>query len=96
MQVSDFIGTIKKGKIRMTIFKQPKDGEGIRNENIVIGYFEDRIIVVKNEWGELLFLYGKPEYAELGTIIENEALAPIKNLTPLEQQGITNLFSKKK
>lgn len=79
----------------MTIFKQPKSGECVRNENIVIGYFEDRIIVVRNEWGELLFMYGRPEFAELGTIVENEALAPLKNLTTLEQQKIEKQFSKK-
>lgn len=79
----------------MTIFKQPKSGESVRNENVVIGYFEERIIVVRNEWGELLFMYGRPEFAELGTIVENEALAPIKNLTQLEQVQITKLFGEK-
>ena len=77
----------------MTVFKKPKNGESVRNENMVIGHLESSIIVVKNEEGELFFLYGSSDNAEIGTVIENEYLAPISSLPPMEQKRILEMFS---
>lgn len=76
----------------MTIFKNPKNGESVRNENVVVGYIEDSIIIVKNEEGELFFLYGNSDNAEIGTVIENEYIYPISNLSPMEQRHVLKLF----
>lgn len=76
----------------MTIFKKPKNGESVRNENTVVGYVESSIIVVKNEEGELFFLYGSSDNAEIGTVVENEYISPISNLSPMEQKIVLELF----
>lgn len=76
----------------MTIFKKPKNGESVRNENTVVGYVESSIIVVKNEEGELFFLYGSSDNAEIGTVVENEYISPISNLSPMERKIVLELF----
>lgn len=76
----------------MTVFKKPKHGECIRNENIVIGHYKMNISIIKNEDGELFFLYGSADQVEVGTVIENEYLSPIRNLLRTDQEQILKEF----
>lgn len=76
----------------MTIFKKPKNGEALRNENIVIGHYNENMAIIRNEENELFFLYGNSEQVEVGTVVENEYLAPITSLLPSEQRKILEQF----
>lgn len=57
----------------MTVFVKPEDGDSIRNDNVVVGYYKNYAIV-RNEYNQYFYLYGKPNEVELGTVIENKYL----------------------
>lgn len=75
----------------MTIFIDPKHGDTFRDDNVVIGHYNG-FAIVKNEEGQLFYLYARENEAPVGTVIENEYLTPIDNLLLSEQRKIRHLF----
>lgn len=75
----------------MTIFFDPKHGDTLRDDNVVIGHYNG-LAIVKNDNQQLFYLYAKENEAPVGTVIENEYLTLIDNLLPSEQRQIQKLF----
>ena len=75
----------------MTIFRKPKNADMVRTDNVVIGYYED-MAIIRNEEDNLFFFYCGSDGMELGTVVENEYLAPITNLLPSQQKQILKKF----
>lgn len=78
----------------MTVFKKPRHGETLRNENIVVGHYPPNLAIVRTEENELFFLYGDSDQVELGTVVENEYLIPVSTLLPPERNRIIKLFGR--
>lgn len=79
----------------MTVFVKPEDGDSLRNDNVVVGYYKNYAIV-RNEYNQYFYLYGKPNEVELGTVIENKYLKPIDDLMLMEQKEIKSMFERQK
>lgn len=78
----------------MTIFKKPSHGETLRNENVVIGHYNAKMAIVRNEENELFFLYGDCNQVEIGTVVENEFLVPLSRLLPSERNRIIEIYGR--
>ena len=48
--------------------------------------------IVRNEYNQYFYLYGKPNEVELGTVIENKYLKPIDDLMLMEQKEIKSII----
>lgn len=77
----------------MTVFVKPEDGDSLRNDNVVVGYYKNYAIV-RNEYNQYFYLYGKPNEVELETVIENKYLKPIDDLMLMEQKEIKSMFER--
>lgn len=48
----------------MTLFKKPKNGEELRNPNVIIGYLGG-MAIIENEYGKRFFVECEPEQMRL-------------------------------
>lgn len=75
----------------MTYFVLPQDGQEVRGDNLVIGYYNGKAII-KNEDNFLFFIECEECHAPQGTVVENGALNSINELEREEQETIKKLF----
>lgn len=75
----------------MTVYVKPRNPERIRNENLVIGYYKGKAII-RNENDFLHFIECEECHAPEGTIVENEGLTPITELSLQEQGEINSIY----
>lgn len=73
---------------------KPKNAERMRNYNIVVGYFQGKAII-RNENGFFFFIECEECHAPEGTVIENEALTSIDNLSEDEKLMILDIFEER-
>lgn len=76
----------------MTVFRKPKNGDTIRNENICVGHYKTSVAIVKNEMNELFFLYGNSDEVEIGTVVENAHITTVNSLKSSEREEIYKIF----
>lgn len=76
------------------LFVTPKSAEKVRNENLVIGYYNGKAIV-KNEKDFLFFIECDECNAPEGMYVENEALTSLGALPEKEQIEIREIFLSK-
>ena len=60
----------------MTLFKKPKNGEELRNTNVIIGYLGG-MAIIENEYGKRFFVECEPEQMPIGTYVDNLSLIHI-------------------
>lgn len=65
--------------------------EKVIYENLVIGYYNGKAIV-KNELGNLFYMECEEQIAPEGTVLENDVLTPISELSVQEQREIHNIY----
>ena len=77
----------------MTLFKKPKNGEELRNTNVIIGYL-DGMAIIENEYGKRFFVECEPEQMPIGTYVDNNAVSPETQVQKSIQREITETFGK--
>lgn len=65
--------------------------EKVNYENLVIGHYNGKAIV-KSELGNLFYMECEEQIAPEGTVLENDALTPISELSVQEQREIHNIY----
>ncbi len=75
----------------MTLFFKPESADTFRNENVVIGYYND-ITIVKNETNDLFYIECEPGIFDIGSYAENQSLLPIEQLSIADQENIGLMF----
>ena len=65
--------------------------EKVNYEILVIGYYNGKAIV-KSESGNLFYMECEEQIAPEGTVLENDALTPISELSVQEQREIHNIY----
>lgn len=75
----------------MTFFKKPADSEILRNENTVVGYYQN-MAIVQDELAGLFFIRCEEKALEIGSVVENSLLDSITLLPDEEQSIIRELF----
>lgn len=72
----------------MTRFQKPKNGEELRNDNMVLGHVDDMTIVLADN-GTICYVPGcDEEQAPIGTVLEDYAITPISGLSKTMQKKI--------
>ena len=77
----------------MTLFKKPKNGEELRNPNVIIGYLGG-MAIIENEYGKRFFVECEPEQMPIGTYVDNNAVSPVTELDKSIQRAITETLGK--
>lgn len=77
----------------MTLFKKPKNGEELRNTNVIIGYLGG-MAIIENEYGKRFFVECEPEQMPIGTYVDNNAVSPVTDLDKSIQRTIIETFGK--
>ena len=67
----------------MVLIKPMCDVSKTNYTNLVIGYFNGKVIV-KNDFGHLYYMICEEQIAPVGTFLESDLLAPVKNLPEAE------------
>ena len=75
----------------MVLIKPMCDVSKTNYTNLVIGYFNGKIIV-KNDFGHLYYMICEEQIAPVGTFLESDLLAPVKNLPEAEQAEIYAIY----
>ena len=75
----------------MVLIKPMCDVSKTNYTNLVIGYFNGKVIV-KNDFGHLYYMICEEQIAPVGTFLESDLLAPVKNLPEAEQAEIYAIY----